>query len=179
VQSGALHTCDDSTIVEVLVDGHPAAPGERGEVVLTALHSFAMPFVRYALGDLVTQGDAACECGQPFATIRAVQGRMFDYFPLPDGRVVHPYEIIAILGKTAPWIREFQLVQERTDLVRLRLVPSAAPTAAELAALESAVGAFLGAAVSVRVETVAEIRLEPNAKLRVCRSLVASAYDAI
>jgi phenylacetate-CoA ligase len=178
VRSGALHTCDDSTLVEVLIDGRPAAPGERGEVVLTALHSFAMPFIRYALGDLVTQGDALCGCGQPFATIRAVQGRMFDYFPLPDGRAVHPYEIIAILGETAPWIREFQLVQERMDLVRLRLVPSESPSAARLAGLEHAIAAFLGRDVTVRVEAVDEIRLEPNAKLRVCRSLVASEYDA-
>ncbi len=80
-------------------DGRPAAPGERGEVVLTALHSFAMPFIRFRLGDIVTKGDSHCACGQPFATIRSVQGRMFDYFPLPDGRLVHPYEIIAILSE--------------------------------------------------------------------------------
>ena len=96
-----------------------------------------------------------------------------------DGRVVHPYEIIAILGKAAPWIREFQLVQERMDLVRLRLVPSASPAAAELAGLEQAIRTFLGRDVTVRVEAVDEIRLEPNAKLRVCRSLVTSEYDAI
>ncbi|MGH7822963.1 MAG: phenylacetate--CoA ligase family protein, partial [Candidatus Binatia bacterium] len=74
VATGALHTCDDSTVVEVLVDGRPAAPGERGEVVLTALHSLAMPFIRYGLGDLVIQGERTCACGAPFATIRAVEG---------------------------------------------------------------------------------------------------------
>jgi len=179
VETGALHTCDDSVIVEVLVDGRAAEPGERGEVVITGLHSFAMPFIRYGLGDLVTQGDPACRCGQPFATLRAVQGRMFDYFPLPDGRTIHPYQLIAILAETAPWIREFQLVQERRDLVRLRMVPSTPPAAAEMAVLEHALAAFLGPTVALRIDVVEEIRLEPNAKLRTCRSLVASSYDGL
>jgi phenylacetate-CoA ligase len=179
VETGALHTCDDSVVVEVLVDGRAAEPGERGEVVLTGLHSFAMPFIRYGLGDLVTQSEPTCRCGQPFATIRAVQGRMLDYFPLPDGRTIHPYELIAILGQTAPWIREFQLIQERKDLVRLRMVPSAPPAAAQVTALEHALEAFLGPLVAVRVDVVEEIRLEPNAKLHACRSLVASAYDGL
>ncbi len=40
-------------------------------VVVTALHSFAMPFIRYRLGDLVTRGVDACPCGQSFAVIGA------------------------------------------------------------------------------------------------------------
>lgn len=177
VRTGALHTCDDGTIVEVLVDGRPAKPGERGEVVLTALHSYAMPFIRFSLDDVVTQGDPTCACGQPFANIRGVAGRMFDYFPLPDGRIVHPYEIIAVLDRTAPWARQFQVVQERADLVRLRLEPSEPPSPAQIAELENATAALLGPGVTVRAEIVPEIRLESNAKLRSCRSLVASAYD--
>ncbi len=178
VATGTLHTCDDSVVVEVLVDGRPAAPGERGEVVMTGLHSLAMPFIRYGIGDFVIQGEARCDCGAPFATLRGVEGRMFDYFPLADGRTVHPYEIIGILGKTAPWIREFQLVQERRDLVLVRIAPATPPTSAEVADLERAVAEFLGPAVALRLELVDEIALEPNAKLRVCRSRVTSAYDA-
>ncbi len=84
-ETGEFHTCDDCMIVEVLKNSHPAAIGERGEVVGTSLHSFAMPFIRYRLGDIVTKGPEACRCGQPFSTIRAIQGRMMDYFPLPGG----------------------------------------------------------------------------------------------
>lgn len=178
-ETGQLHTCDDTTIVEVTKDGRSVTPGERGEVVLTALHSFAMPFIRFRLGDIVTKGSTQCACGQPFATIRSVQGRMFDYFPLPDGRLVHPYEIIAILSQYAPWIREYQLIQKQTDLIVLSLVPDSPLCPQKVARLQAAVVAFLGQRVVFSIDIVPEIRLEPNGKFRVCRSFVQSAYDEI
>jgi phenylacetate-CoA ligase len=69
--SGALHTCD-GVLVEVLRDGRPAEPGERGEVVVTNLHAYAMPFIRYRIGDLATR-EAPCECGAPFPTIGEIR----------------------------------------------------------------------------------------------------------
>jgi phenylacetate-CoA ligase len=90
-QTGAYHVCDDTVIVEVVdQNGHPVREGERGEVVGTGLFSLAMPFIRYRLGDVVVKGrDGGCECGAPFSTIRSIQGRTVDYFPLPDGRLLH------------------------------------------------------------------------------------------
>jgi phenylacetate-coenzyme A ligase PaaK-like adenylate-forming protein len=71
-----MHTCDEAALVEVVHDGRPAADGEQGDVVATALHSYAMPFIRYRLGDIVTRGEQSCACGLPFATIGTIQGRM-------------------------------------------------------------------------------------------------------
>ena len=179
-ETGELHTCDDFMIVEVLKDGRPAATGERGEVVGTSLHSFAMPFIRYQLGDIVTKGFETCRCGQPFSTIRTVQGRMLDYFPLPGGRMMHPYEITGthLLGAVS-WIRQYQLIQEQVDRVILWVVPNTTPTNQELVQLEKSVTAILGQDVEFRVTLVPEIILEPNGKFRVSRSLVKSAYDGI
>lgn len=73
-QTGDIHTSDDGVILEVLQDGRPVPTGERGEVVVTNLHAHAMPFIRYRLGDLATRGERRCICGQPFATIRNIQG---------------------------------------------------------------------------------------------------------
>ncbi len=70
--SGDLHTCDDGVLIEVLVDGRPAEPGERGEVVVTNLHAYAMPFIRYRIGDVATR-EAPCGCGAPFATIGEIR----------------------------------------------------------------------------------------------------------
>jgi phenylacetate-CoA ligase len=178
-ETGAMHTCDDLAVVEVLrPDGSPAAPGERGEVVVTSLHSYAMPFIRYRLDDLVTRGADYCGCGLPFGTIRHVLGRMIDYFPLPDGRAMHPYEIIGgILHDRATWARQCQLVQERSDLVVLRLVPFKMPAEQRLAEIRQRAARLLGERVQFRIDFVPELGLEPSGKFRVARSMVRSNYD--
>jgi len=179
-KTGELHTCDDNLIVEVLDDDRPVAIGERGEVVGTNLHSFAMPFIRYRLGDIVTKGSETRRCGLPFSTIRTIQGRMLDYFPLPGGHLIHPYEIVGILVDNASsWIRQYQLTQEREDLIILRVVPFTTPTPQGLAQLEESVTELLGQGVEFRVVLVPELELESTGKFRVSRSLVKSAYDGI
>jgi phenylacetate-CoA ligase len=175
-----LHVSDDSVIVEVLKNGRPAHPGEVGEVVATRLHALAMPFIRYRLGDLVTQGDTACPCGAPFSTIFTVQGRMLDYFPLANGRILHPYELVTIIfAHGTRWIGQYQLTQERRDRVVLRVVARLNPTPEDIAGLEGAVRETLGSGVEFQVLLVPEIPLEVTGKFRVSRSLVESAYDGI
>jgi len=178
--TGEFHTCDDGVIVEVLKQGRTATIGERREVVGTNLHSFAMPFIRYRLGDIVTKGSETRRCGLPFSTIRTIQGRMLDYFPLPGGHLIHPYEIVGILVDNASsWIRQYQLTQEREDLIILRVVPFTTPTPQGLAQLEESVTELLGQGVEFRVVLVPELELESTGKFRVSRSLVKSAYDGI
>lgn len=178
-KTGELHTCDDNLILEVLNNDRPVAIGERGEVVGTNLNSFAMPIIRYRLGDIVTKGFETCRCGQPFSTIRAIQGRMLDYFPLPGGRVIHPREIVLIIHNTALWIHQYQLTQEREERIILRVVPSITPTPEELARLEESVTKLLGQGVEFQAILVPQIEHEPSGKFRVSRSLVKSAYDEI
>ena len=145
-QTGEFHTCDDGLILEVLHEGRPAEPGEQGEVVATNLHAYSMPFIRYRLGDVATRGDQSCACGQPFSTIRSIQGRMIDYFPLPDGRMIHPYQILSsFIGGGDSWIRQYQLLQERRDRIVLRVLPVHIPEPEFLARLEQSVRPLLGA----------------------------------
>jgi phenylacetate-CoA ligase len=179
-QTGVFHTCDDGLILEVLHEGRPAEPGERGEVVATNLHAYSMPFIRYRLGDVATRGDQGCACGQPFSTIRSLQGRMIDYFPLPDGRVIHPYQILSsfITGGDG-WIRQYQLLQERRDRIVLRVLPVQAPEPEFIARLEQAVRPLLGPEVEFRVQLVDALPLEDTGKFRPSRSLVHSAYDEV
>jgi phenylacetate-coenzyme A ligase PaaK-like adenylate-forming protein len=177
--SGDLHTCDDGVLVEVLRDGRAVDPGERGEIVVTNLHAYAMPFIRYRIGDLATRG-APCGCGVPFSTIGEIQGRMIDYFPLPDGRLLHPYEIVGRLvwGPTE-WMKQYQLVQERRDRVVLYAVADAPPPAERLQEIERTVRPILGAGVEFEVRLAGSLPLELTGKLRPSRSLVHSEYDRV
>jgi phenylacetate-CoA ligase len=176
-ETGAYHTCDDLLIVEVLADGRPVASGERGELVATSLHSFAMPFIRFGLGDIVTKGAERCVCGQPFSTIGAIQGRMHDHFLLPDGRLIYPSELLVILVRDARWVGEYRLLQESMDKIVLRVVPLAAPSAGELAHLRDRLSDRVGPGVHCDVELVTEFPVDPSGKTRLSRSRVNPIYD--
>ena len=169
--TGDLHTCDDGMVMEILNGACAVEEGEEGEVVGTDLHSYAMPIIRYRLGDLVIKGRSACSCGQPFSTIRSLKGRIIDYFHLPDGRVMHPYE----LGmKNYPWIREFQITQERVDRIVMRIVSRGGQVGRDIASLKHAVATKMGPGVEVLVEEVATIPVESSGKFRPFRSLLSS-----
>jgi len=172
--TGQMHVSDDTVIVEVLRDGRPVRLGERGEIVVTGLHSLTMPFIRYSLRDLVVRGDDRCACGQPYSTIRDLQGRKVDMFVRTDGRFLHPYELMAAIRDSIEnwWITEYQLVQETRNLVVLRAVPRRRPAPDEVARIEAAAAAVLGPAVSFRCDVVGTIPPSQGGKFRTYRSLL-------
>ena len=172
LQTGDLHLCDDGAIVEVLRDGRPAEPGESGDVVVTNLHAYASPYLRYELGDRAVAGEARCRCGAPFATIRGVQGRAMDSLVLPSGRVMHHWELIPMSFWDMPWHRQYQLVQETPDRIVLRVVTEAEPPAADVERLRRAVLEKMGPGASFRIERIDEIERARSGKWRVCISRV-------
>ena len=171
-RTGQYHIAAPMLIAEILRDGRPVKPGETGELVGTALHSYAMPFVRYRLGDLVTRGEPRCPCGAPFATILRIEGRVMERFLLPDGSSVHPYVAVDRLMRTPPWLRRYQIVQDRADHLTVKLAPMTEPPPDALAALERLITAAFGGQVRVAIRLVNEIPPEPNGKFRPYYSLV-------
>jgi phenylacetate-CoA ligase len=71
-EQGTLHVQAESVIVEVLDRaGKPCATGEEGDVVVTPLLNFAMPLIRYAVGDRAVVG-APCTCGRGLPTLKSI-----------------------------------------------------------------------------------------------------------
>jgi phenylacetate-CoA ligase len=171
-RGGCYHVAEWSIVFEVLRDGRPVAAGEQGEVMATALHSFAMPFIRYRLNDLVILGKNPCACGAPVATIESILGRTIEQFILPDGRRIHPYVLLGPLLVSAPWLSRYQIVQDRVDHVRIRLISRAGPGAEAISAAVRAVAAAMDGSVRVDIELVDDIPAEPNGKYRPYYTLV-------
>jgi phenylacetate-CoA ligase len=140
--SGLYHIMAESVIVEVLnADGRPCIPGEIGKVVVTDLHNFATPLIRYAIGDYAEVGPA-CACGRGLPTLRRVVGRERNMVWLPDGRRHWPLVGAHHYHEIAP-IRQYQLIQRSHELVEVRLVADRALTEVE----ESRLGALVHKAI--------------------------------
>lgn len=167
-ETGLRHVCEALVIIEVLKDGKPAKPGESGELVATALHSFAMPFIRYRLRDVVTLGPSRCPCGAPCQTLEEIQGRTMDYFRLPDGSDFHPYRITRVLVQESPWIRRYQIVQTAIDeiLVKVVALPGHTATREDLERIRIHVEEGAGQGVRCAVEVADDLPTGKSGKFR-------------
>lgn len=76
-QHAGYHINSDNVIVEIMNNGKIAAPGERGEVILTNLNLYTMPFIRYKIGDDAMSTDIKCPCGRELPLIRTIFNREF------------------------------------------------------------------------------------------------------
>jgi len=162
-----MHLNMEHLLVEVLDGaGQPTPAGQEGELVITDLYNYGMPFVRYATGDRAVAGLEECSCGRGLPLLRKIAGRQLDILRTPDGRLI-PGEFFPHLIKDYCAIRRFQVVQERPDLVLLRLVTDANWDAETRRHLESLVRRTLGPLVRFEVELVAEIPLTALGKQRV------------
>jgi phenylacetate-CoA ligase len=128
-ESDRYHVQAEAVLVEVL-DGRgvPCRPGETGRVVVTPLHDFAMPLIRYEIGDYAEVGEP-CPCGRGLPVLRRVLGRVRNMLVTADGARYWPaFGLRAVFDIEA--VRQRQLVQTGYDTLEVRLV-TAAPLGAE------------------------------------------------
>lgn len=124
------HVQSECVLLEILDDqGRPCAPGETGRVVVTPLHNFAMPLVRYEIGDFAESG-ANCDCGRGLPVLNRVVGRARNMLVLANGARYWPAFGSASLAGIAPILQQ-QLVQTSFDRLELRLVTARPLTPAE------------------------------------------------
>lgn len=116
--SGGMHIADDVRYVEIITDGQPAAPGQIGEVVITDLTNYAMPFLRYKIGDLASYTDKPCSCGRGLSVLREVIGRTTDIFTTPSGKLISGLYFVHRL-RGAPGIERFQVHQPSKDTIEI------------------------------------------------------------
>lgn len=114
------HVQSESLLVEILdANGAPCRPGETGRIVLTDLHNFATPLIRYEIGDYAEAG-SACACGRGLPVIRRILGRSRNLVTLPSGERHWP--TLPLKFRAEAKIRQFQLVQKSLTAMELKLV---------------------------------------------------------
>ena len=157
------HVQAENLLVEVLGEGgEPCPPGASGEVVLTTLHNFAMPLVRYAIGDFAEVGPA-CPCGRGLPVLRRIHGRARNLLRLPDGSRHWPSFPAEDWLAIAP-VRQFRLRQTAAGRIDVDLVAARRLTAAEQAALVHMLQRRLGYPFEVVLRPVADIARGPGGK---------------
>jgi phenylacetate-CoA ligase len=85
------HMDVDSVITQFVdKEGEEVSSGERGEVVYTSLFNFAMPLIRYAVGDVAVPSESLCSCGRTLPMMKVVEGRKDSFLILPNDVILSP-----------------------------------------------------------------------------------------
>lgn len=158
---GFYHVYDDNVIVELLDDDdQPCAPGETGRVVLTGLHTFATPLIRYDIGDRarsVAKGaDATCWRVQGLSSLLSIEGRKLPLLLLPGEVRKDPMSLVAAVRQAGDGtVSQFSIEQEASDQVVISAAlsgPFESDSQRFIVAVTQAVWEFFGS-TDVQVKT--------------------------
>jgi phenylacetate-CoA ligase len=138
---------------------------QLGEIVITVLNNFAMPFLRYRIGDMGKLTRKPCPCGRNTVRLQEIAGRTSDNFLMPDGRVVHG-EYFTHLFYGRDGIEQFQFVQKSRDEFTLRIVPSGRYRNEMTRLIENEIREMIGAHSKLRIEIHESIPKTATGKYR-------------
>ena len=96
----------------------------RCKVVSTGFWNFAMPFIRYELGDIIQLSETQiCKCGRNYPIIDHIEGRKGDVVKTPSGREFGAAILTHLLYGTDN-IKESQIIQEEINAIKINYVPN-------------------------------------------------------
>jgi phenylacetate-CoA ligase len=117
-----LHINPLSTLIEVVDDeGCPVPDGQEGQILITSLHNYAMPLIRYAVGDRgILNGAQPCACGREWETLVKITGRTNEKLYLRSGsRFGGGFLYTAF--EALPSLKRFQIHQLSFDALHIKL----------------------------------------------------------
>jgi len=154
--------CEGVWLEVIDAQGRPCAPGEIGRIVVTSLHNFAMPLVRYDIGDYAEVGEP-CACGRGLPVLRRIIGRTRNLLVTADGRRYWQTFAMRPAMDVAP-VLQHQFVQKSFDLIEARFVVGAPLTQAQEGRLREMMLAGLPADFRVEIVCVDRIARGPGGK---------------
>jgi len=117
--AGHYHVTTSNVIVEVVDVSHDVDGIKLGRVLVTHLHSYATPFIRYELGDLALLKDR-CPCGHEGPTLHELHGRAVSLLKRRDG-TLHAFMIPGPEFQKVVEFSEFRIRQVEIDRIVVEL----------------------------------------------------------
>jgi len=157
-----LHIHAENLIVETLAqNGNGPA-----EILVTDLHNYGMPFIRYAVGDLGTVTDTGCPCGRGLPLLKAIEGRVLDALRTADGRTV-PGEFFPHLLKDVPEIAHYRVEQQTINRIVITAVLNGPLSDHSEALLRREIEKVMGSGTVCEVQPVTHLPNSSSGKRRI------------
>jgi len=139
--------------------------GRQSDLLVTDLHNYAMPFIRYRVGDTGLLSKDACICGRGLHGLATLEGKTWDILRTPSGETI-PGIVVRHFLKDVPEVRQYQAEQTDHNRIVLRLALEKPLSRESHEFLTNEFRKSFGAELHLEIEEVAEVPRSASGKLR-------------
>lgn len=170
-----LHVNSELVFIEVVgADGKKVKPGERGKILITDYYNYAMPFIRYEIGDYAILGKS-CNLGISFPVLDRIEGRSIEFILTPSGKSISPIELGGYFFKLKDYhlyIKEYQAIQYALEYIDFLIIPDKNYNVTIEKRLYYDLNSFIGEDVKVNIKIVLNIEPEKSGKRLIIKSML-------
>ena len=171
----SMHVFSFNNYVEIVnQDGRSVDEGEDGRVIVTNLHNYSMPFLRYEIGDRAILGSKNCVCNNFLPTLKKIHGRTEEQFLTKDGKIVIGYYFVHLISVVLNkgFIKKFQVIQEDYDRIKILAVLDKGLPQTEMNEIEKKIKIQMGEECQVAWEFVDNIPSLKSGKYLYTKSFI-------
>jgi phenylacetate-CoA ligase len=175
----SLHINDENLLVEVVNQGKPCRVGEPGNILVTTLNQYPMPFIRYDIGDIAILDEATCSCGRGLGVIRELVGRSGEILTTPGGKKLSPnfWCRMMMSDSVAMYIKQFRVIQKTRSDILIEIVREHGYNEEHTGFLRKIITANIGNDVHLHFNFVENIPSEKSGKYKIVVSELKEPYD--
>lgn len=172
-QKSGMHIVSENLLLEVVDSGGNSQPhGLSGKILLSSFSNFAMPFIRYDIGDQGKVLKNPCVCGRTLPRIE-IDGRQLAILPLSSKEFLYLVEVQRMIIEVASdSIEEFQLYQPTLGELFLFIVPAKNFKNETLIQLQKNLVDLTKGVVIIKIETVSVIPYRKSHKQAFCSEVL-------
>jgi len=164
------HISAENVVLEFVRNGEHVAAGEHGEILITSLRNFGMPFIRYAIGDVGKSSDEVCTCGRGLPLMASVEGRISQFMAVYDkqlGRTIPVSTAAPGPFSTALMqvpLESYRIIQESLDQIVIKAVKGKGYSQGHTDFVVAYLRKFLGDSINIEIEFVNHLQPLPSGK---------------
>ena len=122
-EHGRMHICTERSILEVVDESNCAVVGTSGHILATDTANYAMPLIRYDLGDDAVASEDDCACGRGLPLLDSLIGRTVSIFITPGGRLIHGWFFLYLFWEIGEMVRDYKVTQINQHDIEILIVP--------------------------------------------------------